>query len=374
MQEVTQASEDVFFQERESSHADMFFHFFNVDGTILNLNAERKELGKELRLSEDPEQKKKLRKEITLMTKQIKTRLFYKTDFSDSKLDLLVDMFKEWMREPLHLQFDNIETGESEFHLAAKRGNGVYKKLVMNKVENHTRFMNKKSFNDYLMNDRKTKTKTLFVTLTWNPNIFLGSRHRAWSSLTYYFNKFAARLRKKYGKVFILRGTESTKKAFPHIHLLLIFKEKEFDVLKINGVYRIKQKEEVSKMWNHFVDVVVPANANAVASYIVKDVIKQYSRTNKRTHQDFLSLALCFIYKLQAYSISDSSDLIRICIIKTQTEEILKKSNLIFRGIVRIEFSLDFLSRNKPPDRFKVKLTPEKEESCRSFRICEPRL
>lgn len=380
------SSNDIFIEARNSSLSNTEFNLFALDGKMLNLRFRKKELNQKINvkglLFDIADDHSALRKELKDINKQIRKCLMTQPDFTELKLNLLVNDYKEWLKEYLCLEFYDLDTGITHFHKASKRGNSIYRQLVKQILTEHTEFMNEKEFEkSFMLRNKKgfrsKETNVLFATLTWNTNIFLGNRKRAWLSSSYFYNKFTARFRKKYGKTWILKGIESTKNGYPHYHLLIISKT-PFDVFKQDKKYRIKEKPNIAKLWNSFVDVEVPDNVQAVKSYIVKDIIKQYDRSeNRKTKQDYLSLALCWIFRKQSYAISGfDDDLIRVSVIQTQIKNIFDLNpdkNLIFKGLVRIGFSFPYLKKHKPPDVFSVKLTPEKEKEFTEFRICKPR-
>ena len=101
-------------------------------------------------------------------------------------------------------------------------------------------------------------SNVLFATITYDVNRC--TIREAWENIGEDFNNWIRNLRKKFGRISYLRGWESSQKGYPHIHVLMIFHDHNFQVafsqLKKNRlVYRIEEKEEFEKSWNSFVDV-----------------------------------------------------------------------------------------------------------------------
>lgn len=365
--------QDVFFDKKsiDLSSIQSFVLDQGLNAGLMKLKARKKEISKEIYKNKNNKEfdKNFFRVELKKINAIIRTIEFKELDFTESKLKLLVSEYKKWLNENFYLEFLDLDSGEYNFFRASKRGNSVYRYIVKEKLEKHTAFMENEKFKEFLLNDRHTKTRTLFITLTWDTNITLRNRKKAWRGITKFYNRFATAFRKKYGKTWFLRGIESTKQGYPHIHLIAIT-QKEFNVFEYNKEYRIKEKKEIENLWGSFIDVRVPKDLKSLRGYIMKDIIKQYNRGERKTDQDYLSLALCFIFRKQSYAISDFSrnDLINVCTIQTQVSEILdsnKEKRLIFEGIVKCCFHKD----KPPPYKFVIKLSEDKKQDLEEYRI-----
>jgi len=156
---------------------------------------------------------------------------------------VLRSVFMDWLKQPLYLVFENEEEETLIFRQGSKRGNRIYvgrgyKRIDPVKKEleqlDESYFVNKR--------DRRVKTKSLFITLTVDPSLFLGNRELYWKRISYYFDKFKRAIIKKYGKAFVLRGViESTLDGFPHIHVVIIFKDREFSGFVHRNKFRIEK-------------------------------------------------------------------------------------------------------------------------------------
>ncbi|MBA7681565.1 hypothetical protein ES703_89905 [subsurface metagenome] len=385
---------DILSTPHSSTFSDVRNSLFCLDNSMLRLLQQLQDLNDEIRHFDAASlsDKSQLNKKAHYLHSLIKKKIYQQRDFTQPEIDMLIREYKIWLNELLYLQFDDEKTGETYLIKAAKRGNLAYRNQVRNTLAERAGFFNDPKFKKLLLRNKPLVSgerinpisNILFLTLTWNPNIFLGNRKRAWLTIDYFYNKFITRFRKKYGKTWVLKSIESTKEGFPHLHLLLICKN-SFDCFRHTGkngvTYRIKEKQEIAKTWNSFVDIVVPTHVQDVKNYIVKDILKQYERFSKRrTAQDFLSLAFCWLFRKQSYSISGfSRDLIVFSIIQTQVERILssKQENpLIYKGIIKLDFTLPYLKQLKgkpPPDNFIVQLTADQKDSFAVNLTCKPR-
>ncbi len=144
------------------------------------------------------------------------------------------------------------------------------------------------------------------------------------------------------------------------MHLLLLT-ERPFRAFRHGNTLRIHGKHSIDKLWHSFIDVQMPRNIKAVKTYLFKDMLKQYNRTHK-SDQDYMTLALNWIFHTQSYSISgwdESDDLIEKSIIQTQAQEFYrehKHRDIEFLGLVH----LNFPCLDKPPSEFT--LQPSEEE------------
>ena len=120
-------------------------------------------------------------------------------------------------------------------------------------------------------------------------------------------NLFLSNIRKKYGKILEARTWESTKNGYPHIHLLLLFKDHRFTVIKHydnkkgDYTYRIPyhEKKEISRHWHSNIDIEVvnsiQGGVKELTKYITKDLCsKKGDITN----------AMIWYFQKQSYHIS----------------------------------------------------------------------
>lgn len=212
--------------------------------------------------------------------------------------------FVFWMNQPLYLVFD----GETRYKLSlgSKRGNRKfvgrgYRRLkpvkdALNQLDKSF-FVNKR--------ERKLKTKALFITLTVNPDVSLGRRGDCWQRISKHYDNFIRAVIKKYGKAFALRGViESTRNGYPHIHLLMIFKEREFECFYYRQKYRIVKKRELEHYWGMgYIDVEAIRSAQEVGSYATKYAVKAYNpRTVETCDKEGVELTLAMNWYFRKHS------------------------------------------------------------------------
>jgi hypothetical protein len=124
----------------------------------------------------------------------------------------------------------------------SKRGNDVYRHRVYRRFKQLASLIEQTIFFNRKSRRKNKKTKALFVTLTYDTK--LCSFEEAWRNIGEEFNRFMSLARKHFGKVACCRVFEAFGNGFPHIHCVLLFEEKEFNVFRDKkGKFRIKEKE-----------------------------------------------------------------------------------------------------------------------------------
>ena len=230
-----------------------------------------------------------------------------KLSYADPDLEYINKGFVYWANYTEYLIFrkENIYTYEKKWLAvkAAKRGNDVYawrlsKRLGFLKSLPEIKFFH---FKD---RSKRHKTKTLFATLTYRRDTRLDL---AWEEVGKDFNRWLSGLRRKYGKVHVLRAWEAQRDGFPHIHCVLYFEEYEFKTFFYNGKWRVDLKGEISKNWHWgFVDVFALASLGSGVGYVVKYLTKVHGCLLKEVIDDkmVLTLAMMWIFKKRAFSVS----------------------------------------------------------------------
>lgn len=99
--------------------------------------------------------------------------------------------------------------------------------------------------------EKKVYSSALWVTLTYDTK--LSSRIEAWEGqIGSAFNRFISALRRKYGKISVLRTWEASEKGYPHVHAILLFHDAQFSVFPHFSMkqgtfsFRIYEKGEIS--------------------------------------------------------------------------------------------------------------------------------
>lgn len=185
----------------------------------------------------------------------------------------LVRSYLNWVQEDEYLilaEYDEVEgyTGNYVGVKASKRGNDVYAKRVKDRFSRLHEVPNVEFFN-HKDRSKRHKTKALFTTLTFDQKDLLLSD--SWTQIGINFNRFMANIRKKYGKVSLVRVWESHKSGYPHIHVILLFHEHEFNAFHYNGSWRTKEKRQIESCWSHgFSDVEALASIQGGLRYLGK--------------------------------------------------------------------------------------------------------
>jgi len=102
-------------------------------------------------------------------------------------------------------------------------------------------------------------------------------------------------------------GWEAQEDGFPHIHCILLFREAELETFFYNGKWRLSRKRELEKYWSWgFSDMFAMYSLGAGVGYVMKYVTKVNNAllAKKRNRKDVLSLALMWIFRKRAFSVS----------------------------------------------------------------------
>lgn len=203
---------------------------------------------------------------------------------------------------------------------SAKRGNDVYEyriKQRLKPIEIMAEELDGDIFEDddmTILNDKTSKawTNALFVTLTYDIN--RSDSPTAWRDLGSDLNLFLANIRKQFGKISYIRAFEAFGNGYPHIHLLIIFKETRFKVFKYHDVYRIEDKHIFEQWYHSFVDIRAVRNLKHAIRYIVKYLKKLNGNLKEAKPENYykalLTQGLQWLYNKRAYAVS--GDFLRV--------------------------------------------------------------
>jgi len=217
----------------------------------------------------------------------------------------IVELYAEWVSEVKFMILTrwNEEKWKNDVFAVkcAKRGNDVYRFRVSR------RFKGLCSMADDLVffnpKDRGAKkTRALWATLTYD--IKLCDFGDAWRNIGKEFNRFMARVRKRFGKVSCCRVFESFENGYPHIHCILLFESTWFNVFRDRkGQFRVHSKKVVAKGWHSNVDVKAMSSLGGAFSYQKKYLLKSINSEEKDS-KALKTLALCWAYRKRAFSVS----------------------------------------------------------------------
>jgi len=266
------------------------------------------------------------------------------TDYDSQKLPVLLQKAKEkymsWVLPSTYLVFKKIEylnNSEEKIStvafLASKRGNSVYKRHMLTKVDRLEPYF-KPTF--LPINPKTASTNILFVTLTLNPRLF--SPGIAWEYIIQKsYNRYISAIRSRYGKIAVVRCDQAQKNGYPHIHLILLF-DHQIIIKKHQGAdkssWRLlslsKKQHDFADLWRlpiygkkneytslGYVDVQGITTQRGAINYILRYALCE---AGKNAEED-LSLAMSWIYRKRSFSVS-TTDLIAICL--TQSRLLVK--------------------------------------------------
>ena len=245
------------------------------------------------------------------MSNQIqKPRLeYYKglLSYAEPDLEKIIDAFIYWSKFVEYLIFrkENIYTYEKQYKAvkAAKRGNDVYSWRLDKRLK-HLYDLPQIVFFNFKNRSIVQKTRAVFVTLTYARDERLDV---LWEEVGKDFNRWISALRRRYGKISILRCWESQQDGYPHIHCVLLFYDYEFTTFFYNGKWRINKKRELEELWGWgYSDMFALYSLGAGVGYVLKYVTKVNSAllTEKIDRKLVLSLALMWIFRKRAFSVS----------------------------------------------------------------------
>jgi hypothetical protein len=154
----------------------------------------------------------------------------------------------------------------------------------------------------------------------------------AWKNIGVEFNRWRANIRKKYGEFSIFRCFEAFENGHPHIHMVIIFKEKRFRVFKsfeegrdgkLRKVWLINEKEDFEPYWHSWTKIKAVYNLKGGLNYLKKYIMKcaEYQCDDNKGK---ITLAMCWVFRKKAFYVSGQfrkalSDLIAsLCSSKTR--------------------------------------------------------
>jgi len=227
--------------------------------------------------------------------------------FDEPNLDEIKRDFVYWALYIEYLIFrkENIYTFEKEWKAvkAAKRGNDVYARRLRGRLKILSRLPRIECFKQKDRSRRHT-TRVLFITLTRRRE---GRLDVVWKGIVDDFNRWISGLRRRFGRIHVLRAWEANDDGYPHVHCVLYFEESEFETFFYNGKWRVQMKHEIAKNWRWgFVDVIALSSLGAGVGYVTKYLTKVHDALEKGRgdHKAILTLAMMWIFRKRAYSIS----------------------------------------------------------------------
>ena len=218
--------------------------------------------------------------------------------------------------------------GENKYKFikASKRGNDVYKYLVDKKLKPINELQNVLFFKE----DWGDKhTSLLFITLTYairkclscGKHYKLGlnqcpfcksyefidlSPSEAWKNIGVDYHLFCNKLRKKYGHIEFFRTWETTENFYPHVHVLIGFKNKDFSVFehtdkKGKKTFRISKqdKDKINSFWHSNSDIQGISETDDATKELTKYITKDLCSAKGDKTNDMI-----WLFGKQSYAVS----------------------------------------------------------------------
>lgn len=230
--------------------------------------------------------------------------------------DEVVDIYKMWRDESEYVMLRRTQWYEMGIDRAnlfpdndyffvkvPKRGNDVFQRNLRRKLE----FLDNQSPMKYFKDDQHPKhTNLLFLTLSYDTNRC--PTITAWENIGEEFNNFISKIKQEFGDVSYFRCWESYSNYYPHVHVVIHFKEHAFRVHEHlsedgNKTWRIPsaQKNKIQHFWHSFVDVQGVQDVQNAFKYLHKYLTKtSWSKKGEK------SQAMAWVHNKQTYAISAS--------------------------------------------------------------------
>ncbi len=230
-----------------------------------------------------------------------------KSALKDSRItnEELIKIFNKWRYQKEYFVLWERGKSKGKAYLCSKRGNDVYNYQINQKfkeIERLAHFYGDSKLFD--INQANPRTNCLFITLTYDTK--LRRLDEAWKQIGIEYNRFISGIKRKFGKCAIIRAFESFQNGYPHIHAIILFDDREFDVFEhwnkqgSKSSFRIKQKPMFDMHWHSHVDITAVHTIKGALGYLTKYLKKAYDKDSKYE----LTLAMLWIYHKQAFSIS----------------------------------------------------------------------
>lgn len=205
-------------------------------------------------------------------------------------------------------------TGEKT-HFAvkmSKRGNSVYVKRTLSKFLKLSKRIPNITF--FKHHDPIKTTKALFLTLTYDTK--LCNFREAWEKISEQYNLFMSNMRKQYGKIATIRCFEAFENGHPHIHAILLFQEKTFNVIscvtdKGKHYWGVKEGVTIDTYWHSNVMIQAVDSLDGAIRYLFKYLTKSIEYENA-TEKTLKTLALGWVFNKRAFSVTNPENILRL--------------------------------------------------------------
>jgi len=237
----------------------------------------------------------------------------------DFVLDDYVDKYKDFCSydEFICLKRTNVLTDDVRFVFikVPKRGNDVGRNRRIDRLKPILDFCSSNADVDFYKSKARSYDSNKFmITLTANPNVSFDGWNR---SINEMFNVFITKLRKRFGRIKLIRVDECFLNGKLHIHCVLLFLDSKLRVerafVKCKGGKRrlayllprgSNNRFYIENCWDAFVVMESILSYKGVfyaLKYLIKDYKNLDSVEEKKLYQSFL---MCSVFNKRSYSVS----------------------------------------------------------------------
>lgn len=240
---------------------------------------------------------------------------YFRRGENEDNLDLLEQLYVYWRDLSEYLVLRSLQVNPKTFlqkwtYVAvkcSKRGNDVYGHRVKRSLnwlsmgENVTFF----TASDFTT-EKQVYSSALWLTLTYD--VERCPRSDAIMNIGKEWNRFISALRRKYGKISVLRTWECSEKGYPHIHAILLFHEAKFSVFphfsEKEGQlsFRIKEKDDIASFWHSHADVQAISSTKKLFSYMKKYQTKTLMASD--SPKGTRTMSLLWLFRRRGFSVS----------------------------------------------------------------------
>lgn len=224
---------------------------------------------------------------------------------TSSDIPMIEDLFVEWYKfdeiMPIRCTYSVFEDNsnhshtitELSIHKSIKRCNDVYIKAIKEKL---SPFLNQEPRIFFDRDWGIKRSNALSIVLEYDTTSYdLGN---AWFNVGIDFNRFLSNIKKHFGSISHIRAWQSHDSGYPHIHVIVFFKEFEFKAQSWkDGSFRIHPRQKIKSQgkycreiikdsWRHgYVDIKCIDNMGNTFKDLLKYVTRDldggaYTRTN----------------------------------------------------------------------------------------------
>jgi hypothetical protein len=324
--------------------------------------------------------------------------------FCSGKIDVddIVDGYKTWFFSYFYYYVLKLEHGFSDDSrmviYAPKRGDLKYASIVRRKFESLSFNFKNSQVKCFNYGERGGLVNSRFVSLVFEYDSNRFGLAEAYGRVGADLNRALSLLRRRFGRIAVVRVFESHESGYPHIHVIVGFLEHKFSGRFMSGRYCVVGKDWklLESCWsygfvrNRLVDS-FDGGIRYLSKYLIKNVSYQSAITDDGYSKGAKTLALLWLFGKRAYGISGlnlwsglidgleggevGSDEIRIEYKSNSVSSCVGVSGVskwIFEGFIKADHVLwgDLGSRLVSPERL-VPVEPE-DDSCNCL-ICRNR-